>query len=180
MVARREMDCLTADDDGKSMNVMLFNVETGTSSALTTGAFENLEPAWSPDGKRLVYVSTDPNGWFNILVAELNNGQKGTVTTITTDHKFGRDRLYFGDNDIHISPTWSPDGKELIFISNRDTPLGSGGFWRAPVEPNVMNSGQAKLIYKEETLYRTRHSGPRTENVSSIARTSAGSSTIFS
>jgi len=63
--------------------VMLFNVEAGKSSALTTGVFENLEPAWSSDGKRLAYVSTDPNGWFNILVAEINNGQKGTVTPIS-------------------------------------------------------------------------------------------------
>jgi Tol biopolymer transport system component len=46
----------TADDDGKSINVMLFNIETGKSSALTTGAFENLEPSWSPDGKRLACV----------------------------------------------------------------------------------------------------------------------------
>src|ERR1051326_6856950 len=43
----------TADDDGKSINLRLFNVETGKSTPLTTGAFENLEPAWSPDGKHL-------------------------------------------------------------------------------------------------------------------------------
>ena len=104
---------------------MLFNVDSGKSTALTTGNFENLEPAWSPDGKNLAYVSTDPNGWFNIMLMEVNNGQKGKVTAITTDHKFGRSRLYFSDNDIHISPTWSPDGKELIFISDRDIPLGS-------------------------------------------------------
>jgi len=146
----------TADDDGRSINLMLFNVDTGKSVALTSGNFENLEPAWSPDGQKLAYVSTDPNGWFNILVMEINNGQKGPVTAITTDHKFGRSRLYFSDNDIHISPSWSPDGKELLFISDRDIALGSGGIWRAPLEPNVMNSGQAKLIYKEETLYRTR------------------------
>ncbi len=146
----------TADDDSRNINLMLFNVDSGKSTPLTTGNFENLEPAWSPDGKRLAYVSTDPNGWFNILVMDINNGQKGKITPITTDHKFGRARLYFSDNDVHISPTWSPDGKELMFISDRDIPLGSGGIWRAPLEPNVMNSGQAKLIHKEETLYRTR------------------------
>jgi Tol biopolymer transport system component len=146
----------TADDDGRSINLRLLNVETGKSTALTTGSFENLEPAWSPDGKRLAYVSTEPNGWFNIFVMDINNGEKGKVTPITTDHRFGRARLYFSDNDIHISPTWSPDGKELIFISDRDIPLGSGGIWRTPVETDVMNSGKAKLIHKEETLYRTR------------------------
>lgn len=146
----------TADDDGKNINLFLFNVDTGKSTPLTTGNFVNLEPAWSPDGKRLAYVSTEPNGWFNILTADINNGQKGKVTTITTDHKFGRNRLYFSDNDLHISPTWSPDGKELIFISDRDIPLGSGGIWRAPAEADVMSSAKAKLIHKEETLFRTR------------------------
>ncbi len=142
----------TADDDGHSINLRLFSVATGTSTPLTTGEFENLEPAWSPDGQRVAYVSTEPNGWFNIVVMEITDGQKGQVTAITTDHKFGRDRLYFSDNDSHISPTWSPDGKELVFVSNRDIPLGSGGIWRAPAEADVMNSGKAKLIHKEETV----------------------------
>jgi hypothetical protein len=75
---------------------------------------------------------------------------------ITVDHKFGRDRLYFGDVDVHISPSWTPDGQELLLVSNRGIPLGSGGVWRVPVLADVMNSGKAVLIHKEETLFRTR------------------------
>ena len=146
----------TADDDGKSINIKILNVATGQSTAITTGAFENLEPAWSPDGRRLVYVSTAPNGYFNVFVAPIDNGRAGTPIQVTTDHKFGRDRLYFGDPDVHISPSWSPDGQELLLVSNRGIPLGSGGVWRVPVIADVMNSGKAVLIHKEETLYRTR------------------------
>lgn len=148
----------TADDDGNSINLMLFNVASRQSTPLTTGAFVNIEPAWSPDGKSIAYVSTEPNGWFNIRVMEIDNGKKGRITNITNDHQFGGERLYFSDNDVHISPTWSPDGRELIFVSNRGIPLGSGGVWRAPLESDVMNTGQARLIHKEETLYRTRPS----------------------
>lgn len=146
----------TSDNDGKSINLMIVNLETGRSMPLTTGSFVNVDPSWSPDGRRLAYVSTEPNGYFNIHVMEINNGQKGAVTAVTTDNRFGRDRLYFGDVDVHISPTWSPDGGELLFVSNRGIPLGSGGIWRAPVEPNVMGTGRARLIHKEETLFRTR------------------------
>ena len=135
---------------------MFLNLEINQATALTSGNHLNLDPAWSPDSKRLAYVSTAPNGYFNISVMELHNGEKGNVVAVTRDHRFGRARLYFGDYDLHISPTWSPDGQELIFVSNRGIPLGSGALWRAPVEADVMNSGKAKLIQKEETLYRTR------------------------
>src|SRR5687767_684948 len=143
-------------DDGKSINLHLRNLATGQSMPLTSGNQINLDPAWSPDGRRVAYVSTEPKGYFNIYVMEIQNGQRGRTVAITTDHRFGKDRLYFGDYDLHISPTWSPDGREIIFISNRGIALGSGGIWRAPVEPDVMGSGKAKMIHKEETLYRTR------------------------
>ena len=146
----------TADDDGRSINLMIANLETGVSEPLTDGEFVNIDPAWSPDGTQLAYVSTAPNGYFNIHVVDLVDGKKAAVTEITTDNQFGRSRLYFGNNDLHISPTWSPDGTQLLFVSNRSIPLGSGGIWKAPLEPDVMNTGQAQLIYKEETLYRTR------------------------
>lgn len=146
----------TAEDFGQNINLVLRDLRTGRTVPLTTGAFLNLDPAWSPDGKRLAWVTTEPNGYFNIRVMEIESGRKGKVIEVTTDHRFGRDRLYFGDYDLHISPTWSPDGKELIFVSNRGVLLGSGDIWRAPVEPDVMNSGHAHEIHSEQTLYRTR------------------------
>lgn len=146
----------TADADGTSINVRVLNLQTGETTAITTGAHVNLEPAWSPDGRRLVYVSTAPNGYFNVFVVDVENGRPGAQIQVTTDHKFGNERLYFGDLDVHISPSWSPDGRELLLVSNRGIPLGSGGVWRVPVQADVMNSGKAVLIHKEETLYRTR------------------------
>jgi len=55
---------------------------------------------------------------------------------------------------LHIEPTWSPDGKEIIFLSNHGIPLGSGALWRMPAEPGGM--AKAKMVRREETLYRTR------------------------
>lgn len=143
-------------DNHESINLMLLELASGRTVPLTTGRHINVDPAWSPDGKRLAYVSTEPNGYFNIFVVELDNGRKGRLLQVTTDHSFGRDRLYFGAQDLHIAPTWSPDGRELIFVSNRGVALGSGAVWRAPVEADVMSSGRARMIHKEETLYRTR------------------------
>jgi Tol biopolymer transport system component len=148
----------TADPGGARINIRVLDLRTDQSTAITTGDHVNVEPAWSPDGRRLAYVSTAPNGHFNIVITEIEAGKPGATTQITTDHRFGRDRLYFGDVDVHLSPAWSPDGKELLFVSNRGIALGSGGVWRAPVEPDVMATSHATLLHKEETLYRTRPS----------------------
>ncbi len=145
----------TAEQRG-SIHLMVLHIATGKLTALTSGVHLNVDPAWSPDGKRLAYVSTEPSGHFNIHVMEIENGEKGKVTEVTTDHRFGRERLYVGDYDTNISPTWSPDGREIIFVSNWGIPLGTGAIWRAPVEADVMKSGKARMIHKEETLYRTR------------------------
>ena len=144
----------TSDDDGRSINLMLLNVETGASTPLTQGAHLNLDPVWSPDGKRIAYVSTQPNGYFNVFVVEVSDGKPGKPTQLIQDHRYGKDRLYFGDYDVHLEPRWSPDGKEIVLLSNRGIPLGSGALWRMPVEPNGME--RAQMILREQTLYRTR------------------------
>jgi Tol biopolymer transport system component len=146
----------TADSGGRSINLRLLDLKTGEPTALTTGEFVNIEPAWSPDGSRLAYVSTAPNGYFNIFTMAIADGRPGAIVQVTTDHRFGRDRLYFGDPDVHISPSWSPDSRELLFVSNRGIPLGSGGVWRAPADADVMSGSKARLIHQEETLFRTR------------------------
>lgn len=144
----------TADDNGKSINLMLLNLQTGASTALTEGEYVNVDPVWSPDDKRIAYVSTRPDGYFHVFVMEIAQGKPGKIVQLTENHRYGNDRLYFGDDDLHIEPTWSPDGKEIIFLSNRGIPLGSGALWRMPVEPNGMS--KARMILREETLYRTR------------------------
>ena len=150
-------------DNGKAINLRLLDLRTGRSTSLTRGEHINVDPAWSPDGSRLAFVSTRPNGYFNILIMEIKEGKAGTTIRLTRDHRYGKDRLYFGDYDLHIAPTWSPDGREIIFVSNRGIPLGSGAIWRMPAVANGID--QAHRIHKEETLYRTRphwsHDGKR-------------------
>lgn len=144
----------TADDDYGAINLRLLNVATGESSDLTTGRHVNLDPVWSPDGRRLLYVSTDPDGWYHLYAMPVDNGEPGEPVRLTTDNNYPNERLYFGAEDLHIEPTISPDGDEMIFVSNRGIPLGSGAIWRAPIEPDAM--AEAEMILREETLYRTR------------------------
>ena len=141
-------------DDQTGINLQLLDLESGAVSALTEGDHVNLDPAWSPDGSRLAFVSTRPNGYFNVFIMAIEEGGAGSLIRVTRDNRYGSSRLYFGDYDLSIQPTWSPDGQELILLSNRQIPLGSGGLWRVPAKENGIAEGT--LIHKEETLYRTR------------------------
>ena len=145
----------TAETDNRTIDLMVLDVETGASTPLTSGDHLYLDPAWSPDGSRLAYVSTEPGGYFNIFVQDMKDGlASGDPIQLTRDNDYGKRRLYFGAYDLHIEPHWSPDGKELLFVSNRGIPLGSGAVWRMPVEPNGID--KAWIVHEEQTLYRTR------------------------
>ena len=145
----------TAEDDAVSIGLEIVNVETGEWRALTQDQEIYADPVFSPDGSRLAYVSTRPKGYFNIYARPIREGRwADEEMALTTDHSFGRDRLYFGAWDMHTQPAWMPGGKELLVVSNRDVLLGSGNVWRVPAEPDGMR--QAKSILSEQTLYRTR------------------------
>jgi hypothetical protein len=145
----------TADDDARNIQLEIVNVESGQTHALTDDEHIYTDPAFSPEGDRLAYVSTRPGGYFNIYVRPIKDGQwAGGEMALTQDHSYGRERLYFGPWDMHIQPAWFPDGKEMLLVSNRDVPLGSGDVWRAFVEPDGFL--KARRVLSEQSLYRAR------------------------
>lgn len=147
----------TADDGGNAIRLEIVNAETGESRALTDENDDQiyLNPKFSPDGTKLAYVTTKPNGYFNVFVREIRNGRwVSDEVPVTNDNSFGRDRLYFGEWDMHITPEWTKDGDELLIVSNRGVALGSGDIWRIPVQPDAMREGRS--ILNEQSLYRAR------------------------
>ncbi len=145
----------TADDGGTTIQLEVLNLETGESHALTDDDQIYVDPVFSPDGSRVAYVSTKPNGYFNVYVRAFENGQwAGEEVAITEDNNYGNSRLYFGEWDMAITPTWLPGSGELLVISNRGVPLGSGNVLRIPAEEDGLL--QATTVLAEQTLYRTR------------------------
>jgi Tol biopolymer transport system component len=145
----------TADDGGGTIQLEIVNVRTGTARALTSDTQIYMDPAFSPDGTRLAYVATKPNGNFNVFIRAVKDGQlTGEEVAVTRDNDYRHDRLYFGNMDMHINPAWLPDGKELLIVSNRNVPLGSGNVLRVPAVAGGIDKAQTVLA--EQTLYRTR------------------------
>ena len=56
-------------EDGQGINLMLYNVATGESTAVTEGGQLHADPVWSPDGNTLAYVHNDPRSRFHHLHA---------------------------------------------------------------------------------------------------------------
>ena len=145
----------TADDGGTTIQLEILNVDSGETRALTNDTFIYMDPMFSPDGSRIAYVSTKPNGFFNVYIRSIKDGQwAGEEIAVSKDNKYRNARLYFGVEDVHINPAWTVDGKELLLVSNRGVPLGSGNVWRVPAMAGGMDDAQSVLA--EQTLYRTR------------------------
>jgi TolB protein len=144
-----------ADEGGGTIQLESVEVSTGKTRPLTSDDQVYMDPAFSPDGTRLAYVSTRPTGHFNVYIRAFEDGQfTGEEVPVTHDNDFGRDRLYFGAMDMHISPAWMPDGQELLIVSNRGVTLGSGNVLRLPARRHGIDA--ATTVLAEHTLYRTR------------------------
>src|SRR5271170_7656220 len=137
---------------GDALELWVFDLEHGQSHQLTSGGAVNIEPRFSPDGKRLAFVSTSYNGLFHIFVGDFSGGELIKVRRLTGESRSNLPRFYYSEFDHEISPTWSPDGADLIFVSNRGHIYGTGGFWRMKAEPGA----EAREIHYEETAWKAR------------------------
>jgi hypothetical protein len=91
--------------DGASQDVWVFDVATAKGTAITSDAFPDRAPVWSPDGRRIAYVSTRDN--TPTIYQRLSNGQGG------------EELLYRHTSGGAIVLTdWSPDGRVLCFWSD--------------------------------------------------------------
>ena len=135
-----------------AMELWLLDLASRKASQLTEGGAVNLEPRWSPDGKKLVWVSTQYNKRFHVFIGEVRDGKLANVVRLTGETRSSLPRYYYSAYDMEINPTWTRDGKEILFVSNKGHIYGTGGFWLMKAEPGA----EAIEIHYEETNWKAR------------------------
>jgi dipeptidyl aminopeptidase/acylaminoacyl peptidase len=136
-----------------AIELRLLDLTTGASTSLIADGSVNLEPRWRPDGERIAFVSSAYQGRWHVFTAAITGeGRAQGIERVTEDHESGLPRYYYNTLDQYLSPSWSPDGSELLLISNRGHVWGSGGFWRMPAHPG----GAMREVRYEETNWKAR------------------------
>ncbi|MGH9743337.1 MAG: S9 family peptidase [Candidatus Acidiferrum sp.] len=104
--------------DRRRTHLYVFDVEKKTYTQITSGDFDDGQPAWSPDGKQLAFTSNrsqpDPDATrdSNIWVVAADNTDKGAHLTQITTNPAPDDQ-----------PAWSPDGKWITYVTELDPHL---------------------------------------------------------
>jgi dipeptidyl aminopeptidase/acylaminoacyl peptidase len=125
--------------DRRRTHLYVFDVSTKAVVQITSGDFDDDEPAWSPDGKLLAFRSNrstpDPDRTYdtNIWVVAADNADKGAhLTQVTTNP--GADG----------SLAWSPDGKWITYVTQLDPKLLVYATHHIAVSPAT--GGEAKVL----------------------------------
>src|ERR671919_2045050 len=96
---------LDLSPDGKTIVFELLGdlytlpISGGEATRITSGQAYDMQPAFSPDGKKLVFIS-DRNGSENVWVANADGTKPRAITTT--------------ERENHMSPVWTPDGDYVI------------------------------------------------------------------
>jgi TolB protein len=141
-----------ARHQNNAIELWQLDVASGAAQQLTTTAAVNVEPRYSPDGKRLAYVSTAGSGHFNLFVASIEAGKLGAPRAVVAPHESKIARYYYSKHDHTINPSWTPDGKRLLFVSNREIAYGSGDVCSVAVD----GANDFECFVHEETSWRAR------------------------
>jgi dipeptidyl aminopeptidase/acylaminoacyl peptidase len=110
---------------------------------ITSGDFDDDDPAWSPDGRQIAFASNrstpDPDRNYNTDI--------WTVSADNTDTGKSLAQISKGTG-ADGSPTWSPDGKWIAYTTQLDEKLFQYATFHIAVAPAAGNGEQQVLTLK--------------------------------
>lgn len=92
------------ENDGYIKHIWLHDVATGKNSQFTYGGGRDSFPRWSPDGNRLIFLSSgrEPESKTQLYVIDIGGGEARLIVDLETGLS---------------TPKWGPRGKAILFSS---------------------------------------------------------------
>ena len=94
-------------------DIYVMDADGGNQQNLTNDPNFDYSPSWSPDGKRIAFMS-DRDGHFDMP------GRLPNYEIYVMDADGGNQQNLTNDPNSDVSPSWSPDGERIVFASERD------------------------------------------------------------
>ncbi len=99
--------------DGAWLQLWLLDVRSGKVKRLTRGPFHDRQPAWSPDGRHIAFVS-------NRVEDEDMHPENSDIFVIPA--RGGRARELTRALGPKLAPSWAPDGKSIAYVGHHRYP----------------------------------------------------------
>lgn len=90
------------DKEEEHTAIWIVSVDSGKSRQLTAGTASDFSPEWSPDGKKIAFLSSRA-GIPQVYIIPVDGGEADVLTSMK--------------QGVSGGPSWSPDGKTIAFIS---------------------------------------------------------------
>jgi TolB protein len=90
------------------------------------------DPAWSPDGRRIAYIRRDES-FSDLYVMDVASGQSTQVTFNGRSDFDRRTQGYVHQVLWATEPAWSPEGDEVIFLSQEQPAMSEAPLYEYPL-----------------------------------------------